>query len=158
MAFNPEKYMTDEFEDRVIDYPVPDLAPWCDGEAVFKIRGLTGVELAQVRENLNRRKAAQKLLGEAESKSIDKAITDAARVILGLVGDKIPEEHARFIDIVVFGCVEPKMDLQAAVALGKNHPVEFSGIANQIMMLTGQGRSAKKKPLASGEIPTSEPA
>jgi len=59
---------------------------------------------------------------------------------------------------VVFGCVEPKMDLQAAVALGKNHPVEFSGIAGAIMALTGQGRSAKKKPSLSGEIPTSEPA
>jgi hypothetical protein len=158
MAFNPEKYLAEEFEDRVIDFPVPDLAPWCDGEAVFKLRGLTGVELAQVRENLNRRKAAQKLLGEAESKSIDKAITDACRVILGLVGEKIPEEHAKFIDLIVFGCVEPKMDIQAAAALGKNSSIEFEAIARQIMMLTGQGRSAKKKPLASGEIQTSEPA
>lgn len=148
MGFDVEAYTAEKFEDRTLEFPVPDLKSWFGPEdkLVFLLRGLTGAELAIVREHLERRRDAQKLLSEAEGKGLPAAKVDAARVLLGMVGGNIPEEHARYIYVVSMGCVEPVITEAASVQLGKNHPIEFRAIAMAILGLTGQGRVAKKKP------------
>lgn len=156
--FDIEQFKTTQFEDRTDKEPVPELSDWfSEGETPeFTVRALIGPEIAVIRQEAEKRRAAQKIIAEAEHKNYSDTIIAAARIVMGLIDEKIPEEHARYIHIVRLGCLELNGDLDAAVKIGKEYGVVLNRLAMKILELTGSGRAVKKKPPLSSPIPKSE--
>ena len=158
MEFDIEQFKATQFLDRTDKEPVPELADWFPEGAKpeFTVKTLTGPEIATVRLEAEKRRAAQKVLAEAEQKDISETLIAAARIVLGLIDEKIPEEHARYIHAVRLGCIDLKGDLDAAVKIGKNHGIVLNRLAMRIFELTGMGIAVKKKPPPSGQTPKLE--
>jgi hypothetical protein len=136
--------------------PVPDLAAWFEGPAVWRVRGLDANELAKV-DQAERRNEAAAALAEALTSGAAAQITEGVREALGRTG-AIEDIYARQIEILVLGSVDPVISHAHAAKLGETFPVVFKGLLNTILTLTGQGAEAPKKPEASTATPASGPA
>jgi hypothetical protein len=156
MAFDINKFIKTTFESRTCDVPVPDLKAFfaADEPPVFKVRGLTGNELARVHDAVDKHK---NILGILESlvstKSSDKV--DAIRKALG-VTDDVPNEIAKRLEMLIVATVSPQLDLDVAVKLAENFPIEFYSLTGKITELTGQGAIPLGKPQPSGPTPESK--
>lgn len=152
--FDKKKFMQAKFEPRTEDVPVPDLAEFFpdlkDGEIpVWKVRGLSGVELGHCSEEADRNKNISAIV-DGMASSIPKEKTKAVKELLG-VGGKVPQDIAKRIAHFEAGSVEPKVDKEFAVRFCKVYPVEFYQCTNTIMKLTGQGH-VPGKPKGSGKV------
>jgi hypothetical protein len=136
MSFDLEQFQRANFKPRTAEVKTPELKAWFtgDGEPAFTIRGLTGEEFYQVREAVAKRRdlnaIASRLLGGDGT-----AITEAIEDFYG----SVPDEYARRVEILIFGCVEPTLDRTAAMRLYKNFPVSAHAIAEAILRATGEG-------------------
>jgi hypothetical protein len=150
MAFNIQKFQQTHFTPREVSVPVKDLAVFfaAGEDPVFKVPGLTGAELAQVNEAVsrNRSKAAivEGLLSKEQSKQVE-----AMREILG-IGETVPDDLAKRLEMLVLGSVDPKIDNPTAVRLAEAYPVEFYSVTNTITELTGLGQTPGKPKPSSG--------
>ena len=146
-GFNNQKFMKQKFEHRTDSIPVPDLADWFDKDAKpeFIVRNLTGSEFVLVQDAVQKNKNKVAMIEAlVESNQMDKV--DAIKDLIGN-SDKVPDELARRLEMVVFGTVEPELDMSAAIKLAENFPSEFMMIAGKITQLTGKGASmVKRKP------------
>lgn len=150
MAFDEKKFMNANFTPRIKDVKVPDLKDFFDAgsEPVFKVRGLTGNELARVHEAVDKHKNIAGLVaGLLSNQSHEKV--EAVRTALGVVED-VPAEIAKRLEMLVLGCVDPVVSLEAAVRLSETFPVEFYNITTEITRLTGKGQMLGK-PTPSGK-------
>lgn len=139
------EFMRAKFEPRTKDILVPALAPWNNGVApTVTVRGLTGQELARVREAAEKHRNIGKLL-EAMVGGSDKEKVAAMRTALG-VGDDLPEDFAKRIEMLTIAAVAPVLDLEACLKLATSFPVEFYDLTNQITALTGMGHVPPGKP------------
>ncbi len=153
MAFDTNKFQCTKFSERTEDVPVPDLQQFFKGDAVWKVRGLSGEEMAIVDESEARAKnmlaTTAALVGAEQKEKIS-----AMRELLG-VSEKTPLTLLRRIDTLLLGSVEPKIDRQLAVKLADCYPMEFKLLVLTILTLAGKGKVPGKLP-CSGETPKSE--
>jgi hypothetical protein len=150
MPFDAKKFKTMKFETREGLVKVPGLQDFFpEGEeAVWKIRGLTGVELGRVNEASERYRNINAILeGLISSGATDKA--DSVKKLVGL-GNDTPADIVKRIDMLVVASIDPQVDEDLAVKFCEKYPVEFFDITNTIIKLTGQGH-IPGKPRPSGE-------
>lgn len=154
MGFDVQGFLSEKFEPRVIDVEVPDLKIWFgDFPAVWKVRGLTGDELGRINEAVERNRNVSSLLeGLVAPGHADKV--RSVRELFG-IGDKVPDDIVKRMEILITGSVEPICDMDIAIKLKDNYPIEFMQITNKILWATGKGRVPGKLK-SSGETPTSE--
>ena len=144
MGFDVKKFSRAKFEDRTQLVSVPDLQEWFgDGEdTAFKIRGLTGPELARCfsassrNDNLSAVAAA---LAGANAEKID-----AMRELMGVTAD-VEKDMVFRMEQFAIGVVEPDIDHTFAVKFASAFPGEFYQITNKITSLTNMGRQVAKK-------------
>jgi hypothetical protein len=121
---------------------------------VWIVRGLTGIELAEVREAAQRNLNLEGLI-ELAASNLPKEKIKAVKEIIGLPGESksegSPDDYVRRLAILRLGSVEPEIEQPLAVKLAANYPVIFSKLTDEIMVLTGQGRLGEFK--ASGTTP-----
>jgi len=140
MGFDLKKFSKAKFEPRTEDVSVPALAGFFDeGEKpVFKVRGLTGEEMAKTNEAQSKAKnisaVVEALVGSNQNEKVS-----GLREALGMSEDTLPEDLAKRIEMLRYGCVEPALDLQTASKVFKVAPVEGFNLTNKIMILSGQG-------------------
>ncbi|MFW6344718.1 MAG: hypothetical protein ACOC0M_00080 [Halomonas sp.] len=160
MDFNLDKFSSTHFNPREAEVPVPDLAPFFEGEPEtdddgnpippkWRVRGLTGAELGRCNEaqqrNRDRRAIAEGLLSGKDVK-----MTEAVRALVG-EGDSVPDDVAKRLEMLVLGSVAPEITHSVAVRLAEAFPVEFYAITTKIVQLTGQGAEPGKPKRSSGK-------
>ena len=154
MGFNKDIFIHEKFIPREEEIPVPDLKDFFDeGESpVWKVRGLTGVEVARSNEAMERNKNIGAILEGLIARDQREKV-ESVKKLIG-IDEKVPNDIAKRIELLILGSIEPKIDTQIAVKLCKVFPVEFYEITNKITLLTGRGHVPGKQK-ASGEIPKS---
>lgn len=151
------EFMRADLKPRTEDVEVAALAPWNDGVApTFVVRGLDGPELARVREAAEKHRNIGATI-EALVGGTDKEKIAAMRETMG-IGDDLPEDYAKRLEMLVLGTVSPKLDLPAALKIAASFAVHFYHLTNRITELTGQGHTIPGKPAPSTETAASEQA
>lgn len=147
-----QKFLNANLQPREAELQVPELSAFFP-EGVkpsWKVRGLTGAELARAREAADRSENIKTLI-EAMAGDGEKAV--AIRNVMGLNDDEVPADISRRIEMLVSGSVEPPVGTQnrdIAVRLAENFPVTFYSITNKIQELTGQGSELGKRKRSGG--------
>ena len=156
MPFNAKGFEKANFEARTKSVSVEALADFFnEGEKPeFLVRGLSSNELHRAM-NAQKTQASIDNLLTAIAEGKDSA--DAVRKVLGYSKDT-PAEVAKRMEMLVSGCVEPKMTMPLAVKLAENFPIEFLALTNVITELTGQGYEYVKRNAVSQKTKASEPA
>jgi len=149
--FNADKFQRAAFEPRTETVEIATLAEFFgpDEKPEFQVRGLTASELHKAMEAGARNKSVDAVV-KAISTSKDQIA--AIRAAIGLSAD-VPGEIAKRIEMLVAGCVAPKLDHAIAAKLAEVCPVEFYDITNKITGLTGQGSSRVKPQPSSPPTP-----
>ncbi|MCU7836533.1 MAG: hypothetical protein KZQ83_14950 [gamma proteobacterium symbiont of Taylorina sp.] len=155
MGFNSNKFMKQGFEHRTDSVSVPSLAEWFDKDSTpeFLVRNLTGTEMSNAQEAAAKNKNVAAIAEALVSSSHPDKVA-ALKDFVG-TGDKVPNELAKRMEMMVSGTVEPEVDMSMTIKIAENFPVEFMQITNKITMLTGLGASTSK-PKPSGKIQPSE--
>lgn len=155
MAFNEKKFMNTNFTPRTKDVKVPDMKDFFDkdSEPVFRVRGLTGNELARVHEAVHKHRDVAGLISGLLSGQSQEKI-DSIRTALG-VTDDVPAEIARRLEMISIASVDPKITLEVAVKFCEIYPIEFYSVTGTISELTGEGQ-IPGKPKPSGETKASK--
>jgi len=153
--FNKKDFMRTKFSSRENEVKVPSLAPFFgDAAPVWRVRGLTGAELARVGEAAETARNMQAIIAGLVSGEATE-ITEAVRCHLGL-SDDVPQGLTRRLEMLILGSVEPEVDREVAVKIAEKYPIEFNMITGEIVRLTGLGSQPGKLP-GSGATQTSEP-
>lgn len=155
MAFNEKKFMNTQFIPREREVKVPDMKDFFDPQEppIFRVRGLTGNELARVHEAVTKHKNVAELVEGIMSNNSQEKI-EAIRNALGVSTD-VPNEIARRLEMLTIAAVQPKVTLEIATKFCKVFPIEFYEVTTAITELTGRGQvPGKSKP--SGEATRSE--
>jgi hypothetical protein len=150
MTFNAEAFTAAEFTARTESVTVPQLAEFFGDGAppVFVVRGLSASELHRALEAGTRQNGIDVVVKAIASQKDQVALI---RQALGLSAD-VPGEVAKRMEMLVQGCVTPKLTHAAAAKLAEVCPIEFYDLSNRVTQLTGQGGSRVKPP------PSSQPA
>jgi hypothetical protein len=141
MAFDAQKFQGAGFKDRIEEVDVNDLKAFFGSKEkpIWKVRGLTGEELAFARDAEERTRninaLVEGLAGQAAKAKI-KVIKDE----LGLTDEKVPADYIRRLEILRYGSVDPEIDKPTSVKLAANFPTIFYQLTNRILELTGLGR------------------
>lgn len=156
MPFDAARFSRASFIPRSARLKLPSLADFFDAgeEPEFEVRGLDGSELAQTHDAVRRNKDLTELVtGLLSSDSAEKVV--AIREAMG-IGDKVPDEIAKRLEILTLGSVEPKFDREAALKLCRAFPIEFYLLTNKVTELTGEGATLGES-TGSGATTASEP-
>lgn len=153
MPFDVNRFKSETFRDRTEEVAVPELSSWFgpSEKPVFRVRGLSGLELSMVREAVQRMKSLE-TIATALAGSSGKEQLQAVRTALGLVETK-SEDHVRRIHVLRHGLVEPALDRALVVKLCENHPIPAFRLSEKVLELTGMGRLGEST--ASGATPPS---
>lgn len=154
--FDTARFTQAPFVARTARVPLPALAAFfAEGERPeFEVRGLEGSELARCNEAIRiNRDVGELVAGLMSDATAEKVM--AVRDALG-VGDRVPDEIAKRIEMLVIASVEPKLDREAVLKLARTFPIEFYQITNKITQLTGEGMMLGESN-GSGANPASEP-
>lgn len=153
--FNKNRFIKQKFEQRTESVSVPALAEWFDGDDPFEwvVRNLTGNEMSASQEASAKNKNIAALIEALVTSGQDEKVK-ALRAIIG-IADDVSSDLAKRLEMIVYGSVKPEIEMDVAVKLAENFPVEFMQITNKITILTGQGALAVK-PKPSGKIQPSE--
>lgn len=167
MEFDLDKFSGTDFNAREEDVAVPDLADFFKGKAtkgedgkdqppVWRVRGLSGSELARVNEaqtrNRDRNAIAQGLLSGKDEK-----VTEAVRALVG-GGDDVPDDIAKRLEMLVIASVKPEISHPVAVKLSETFPIEFYQLTSKITQLTGLGAEPGKPKRSSGRKTSEQPS
>lgn len=148
MGFNKTLFTKQKFESRTDIVSVPALSDWFgkNDSAEWIVRNLSGNEMSLCLESAAKNKNIAAVT-EALVSSNQKEKVDALRSLIGNSED-VTGDMARRLEMIVFGSVDPEIDMSIAVKLAENFPIEFMQITNKITAITGMGAS-KVKPKAS---------
>jgi hypothetical protein len=143
VTFNVKKFMSENFSyrEKEIEGVEPDLKNYNygkKGKAKFKVRGLTGIELATVRDAVSQNQDIESLI-EMLGSNISRDKVDAFKDAFGMSG-KAPADWVRRVAILRLGCVDPEMQQDEVVKFGETFPITFSKLTDEIMILSGQGK------------------
>ncbi|MBW2559177.1 MAG: hypothetical protein JRD69_10170 [Deltaproteobacteria bacterium] len=152
MTFNLQEFKRANFQHRKADLELPGLAGFFpEGEKpIITVRGLTGPEVSEVKEEVQTATEVYKLVEAAETKT--KAVSEAVRLLTSGSKDSLPVDHVRELHIVQMGIVKPAFKYEDVVKFAGVFPIEFGLIAQKIYVLTGLGQEQKKR-RASGATP-----
>ena len=152
--FDSKKFLQTQFIPREETVPVPDMKDYFpEGEKPeWKVRGLTGAELARANEAVARNRNMAAILEGLVSQENQKKI-DSVKQLIGIDG-KVPDDIAKRVEMFIMGSVET-MDTETAIKVCTTFPVEFFEITNKITVLTGQGHVPGKVKL-SGQTQASK--
>lgn len=148
MPFDITKFDQTQFNERTKDIDVPELKSFFpEGEpAVWKVRGLTGEEIARTREAVERNRVARAEIISAQERGASEAVAMAMKTLLGVASlESVPDDHVRHLNTVVMGSLSPKVKLEHAVKLATTFPIVFTQLHNEIYILTGLGHEQKKQ-------------
>ena len=134
-----DRFKNTTFEKRTEDVPVPALKDFFDkgDEPVFKIRGLSGPELAEVHAAVDKYKDVNKLIEGLLSDDM-KAKIEAIKESMGIT-EKTPIDFVRRIEMFKRGMVDPVADDDFTMKYAENFPVDFYHVTNRISNLSGLG-------------------
>lgn len=158
MSFDLKKFSKAKFVPRTEAVAVPALGAFFadEAKAEFKVRGLTGEEMARVNEAQAKNKnIAAVVEAIASSSQADKV--RGLKDSLGLGGD-MPSDLVRRIEMLSLGCVEPELDIQAASKIFKVAPVDGYSLTNKITVLSGQGMTVGEQPASGKGKKSKQPA
>lgn len=125
---------------RTADYEIKALAGFFeeDQPPIFRVRQLTGEELAACQEAAKvNRDTAELITGLMADDPKEKV--EAVLTAMGRSQTKVPDEHAKRLEMLVLGSVEPKLDRSTVINLATRFPVDFMILTNMISGLSGQG-------------------
>lgn len=153
-VFDLERFETESFKFREAEVAVPELAQFFDGgAAVWKIRGLTGAEVARVRDSVTRAKDLEGLVERlAASSAKDKA--EAVLEVFGIGGSEA-DDYVRRLTLLEIGSVAPKIRREHAVKVSEIAALAFYRLTDEIYNLTGKGKLGESS--AFGMNPESGP-
>ena len=140
MAFDIKKFRNLKTQPRIKEVLVPQLQVLFDEDEkpVFKVRNLTGHELAvcneAVKANTQIRALVEKLLSES-AKEKAQAICES----LGVNSDKTPDDLVRRIQLLRLGVIEPELTNEDCVRFASMFPEPLYDLTNQILQLTHLG-------------------
>lgn len=147
MPFDLSKFAAADFIPRTRDVEAHTLAPFFgEGERpIFRVRSITGDELARVQEEVEKNKAARKALTQMAA-SASQEVADAVRVLLAGVKNResTPDAWIHTLNLVYTALVEPKLEYSQLVRLATFFPVEMALLRNTALELLGMGHDAKK--------------
>jgi len=140
--FDDKAFMRAKFQPRIDEVHVPALKAFFDGDSacIWRVRNLTGDELAKTMEASSRQKNVDTIIKALSSQS---AQIDEIRAALG-IGDDVSAELAKRLEQLVIASVDPVIEKSLAVKLAENYPIEFYQLTNKIIELTGLGADIKK--------------
>jgi hypothetical protein len=141
MAFDIQQFQGANFKDRIEEIKVDELKSFFGKKdpPIWKVRGLTGEELAFARDAEERVRNIEALVEGLVAKNA-KAKVKAIKDELGLSDDKAPMDYIRRLEMLTYGSVDPKIDKPTCVKLAANFPTTFYQLTNKILELTGLGR------------------
>ena len=155
-GFDPLKFESTEFHPRMEEVELPEMA-FCfpKGEkALFKIRNLSADEVARTNDAIKTSKMAESLITALTSMN-QADMVKSFKAQLGY-GEEVNGEVQRRIELILYGCVEPKLPRELVVKMGTVFPTAFYKLSNKITDLTGLGMEMGK-PGPSGETQESKP-
>lgn len=137
-GFNLDGFRSAVVATRIGRVPVPALAGFFPPgkPAAFDVRQLTADELAIIDEAVETNRAQAEVIRGLAGGSKEKA--EAVLRELGLSAD-LRNTTVRWIEIVLLGTTEPKLERADVVRLANYFPIEFKSIHNEIARLTGVG-------------------
>jgi len=141
MGFDLQKFQGSKFKDRTEEVLVEDLKGFFEAKEkpLWKVRGLTGEELAFARDAEERARSINALVEGLAGKAA-KAKAKVVMDELGLTDEKAPADYIRRLEILKYGSVEPAIDKPTSVRIAENFPTTFYLLTNKILELTGAGR------------------
>jgi len=150
MSFDAAKFLGAGFTPRTAEVPVPDLAEFFSegSPAVWKIRGLKGVEVSQANDAVDKYRNVAGLIGKILGGS-EKEKIEAAIKTLGYDGST-PADVVKRLEYLRLGSVDPVVDRDLASRLCEFFPIEFYQITNEILTLTGRGHVPGKRNASGG--------
>lgn len=166
MAFDLEKFRRTRYEDRTAELRFHDLAPLFESmdDPVFRVRGLTGIELARVNEAASsirqeQQQAVLALLAGAARRLTGEDLGEALFAMLGVSEEEDAPcaLHARTLATLRYGLIEPRFAHEDAVRFAHRFPAHTMALVNRINELTAMG-AALGKPSSSTPTPASEQA
>jgi len=140
MGFNIDKFRNAKTKPRTDELEIEVLKSFFEeGEKpIFKMRNLTGHELAECREAVTANKQLRALVESLMSENaLDKA--KAICESMGLGSDKTPGDLVNRIGMLKHGLIEPKFTNEDSVRLASLFPTQFYQLTNRIVELTGLG-------------------
>ncbi len=157
MRFDTARFEAAQLQPRTSDVPVPGLAAFfAEGvEPVWRVRGLTAIELHESTDAGKRRHTVDNII-KAISEGGDQI--KGLREAIGMPAAIVPAEVVKRQEMLRFGSIDPVIDLTVAVKLSESFPVEFLQLTNEITLLTGQGADLVKPAAASPLTTPSQPA
>lgn len=149
-GFNQKAFMKAEYQPRISDVAVPDLAYFFEKEEkpVWRVRGQTANEVAYANEASTKNANISKVV---EAISNSQAQVDDLKEAIGISEDTPADIIKRLEQIVTCTISDEKFELPMAIKLAEKHPAEFYLITNQIVKNTSLGMDIKK-PNASGKV------
>lgn len=147
--FNEKAFQKASFTPRTHKHYVPELKEFFGegAELEWEVRGLEGPELFRAKLAVDRDRIISAAV-TAMSASGNEQI-QAFRELMAL-GDGVPEEYSKRIEIVSLGSVTPKVSRETVVKLAKAFPATINTLSDKILELTGLGHQVGK-PKGSGE-------
>jgi len=150
MSFDLKKFETTKYNDRVADVEVPELIDFFDEDEkpVWKVRAMTGTEIAISQEAHEAIERQQKMFNAIVGKNTDsfvKALKASFNLDYNEKDGHTPEEIEKRLAMLRMCSVEPVCPENLAVKLLLNHGVVFYRLTNKIVELTGLGRVGELK-------------
>lgn len=150
MGFDRKKFLEAGFSPRTSEVPVPDMAEFFEegAPAVWKVRGLKGIEVGQTNDAMEKYRNVggliEKILGGSHQEKLDAAIK-----ALGF-GEGTPADVVKRMEYLRMGSVDPVVDRDLASRVCEYFPIEFYQITNEILTLTGKGHVPGKQDASGG--------
>lgn len=153
--FDESKYKKAALVPRTEDVNVPELAPFFKGKnTVWKVRGLTGLELHRVKDSAESRDIINAAINAFCGTKSEQA--EAFKTAFAL-DDKTPEEYSKYIEIISIGSVEPAVSRETVVKMAAEFYATVKTLAEKILQLSALGHEPGK-PKGSGKTGESERA
>lgn len=159
MGFDTKGFDNARFTPREGEVIVDGLKEFYDDDEkpVWKVRGLTGMEIGKTKIAVHKEKAYDALLTALKSDNVSDKV-DAIKELLSMGNSRKQGDIAERLFQMVEGSVEPKCTLERAIKVCKVSAVDFYNITNKILELSGQGQEIVGKPKGCTQEPISETA
>ncbi len=147
MPFNVDRFDNAEFKPRTKEVSLPSLKAFFDKDElpIFEVRGLNSNELHRAVNASQSNKQVSSIV-TAIAESADQAA--AIRKAIGL-GEEVPGEVAKRMEMLKSGLVSPELGMGQVVKFAETFPIEFMQLTNEITELTGLGYEEVKRSAAS---------
>lgn len=146
--FDDKAFMKNAFHAREKDVSVPELKAFFekDTKALWKVRGMTGSEIAMVNSARDKQDnmiaAIEAMSGNNQADKID-----AFKELLGVGTGEVPGDIIRRKEMLVSCSIRPICSEELAIKLATTFPQIFFALTNEILRLTGLGQvPGKQKP------------